>query len=133
MAELTEEEKKALAEKNSAKAQKEQEKAAAEAAKKAKAETDAEAAKKAEQEKAAAEAEAEAARVKRFSELSYKTPLVIENANGTETQVTKAYWQSVKNAELDRLQGIKLLGLYVAKKDGYSVVEIIDDSEVEEM
>ncbi len=133
MAELTEEEKKALAEKDSAKAQKEQEKAAAEAAKKAKAETDAEAAKKAEQEKAAAEAEAEAARVKRFSELSYKTPLVIENANGTETQVTKAYWQSVKNAELDRLQGIKLLGLYVAKKDGYSVVEIIDDSEVEEM
>ena len=133
MAELTEEEKKALAEKDSAKAQKEQEKAAAEAAKKAKAETDAEAAKKAKQEKAAAEAEAEAARVKRFSELSYKTPLVIENANGTETQVTKAYWQSVKNAELDRLQGIKLLGLYVAKKDGYSVVEIIDDSEVEEM
>lgn len=133
MAELTEEEKKALAEKDSAKAQKEQKKAAAEAAKKAKAETDAEAAKKAEQEKAAAEAEAEAARVKRFSELSYKTPLVIENANGTETQVTKAYWQSVKNAELDRLQGIKLLGLYVAKKDGYSVVEIIDDSEVEEM
>lgn len=68
---------------------------------------------------------------KKFSEVPFKGKLVIKNANGTETQVNKAYWQTVRNAELDRLQGIQLLGLYVPKEDGsYEVAPIEDDSEV---
>lgn len=71
--------------------------------------------------------------LKKFSELSHKAQLVIKNANGSETQVTKTYWQSVRNSELDRLQGIELLGMYVPKEGGYDIVKIIDDSEVADM
>lgn len=91
--------------------------------------------KKAEKETVEAQKETvEGVLPKKFSEVPFKGKLVIKNTNGTETQVNKAYWQTVRNADLDRLQGIQLLGLYVPKEDGsYEVVPIEDDSEVEDL
>lgn len=72
------------------------------------------------------------AKVLKFSELSYKTEVVIKNTNKAEAVVTKAYWESVRSNDLDRLQGIVLLGVAVrtAGVNGYTIAPAEDDFEV---
>lgn len=76
---------------------------------------------------------ASTAKVVKFSELGPKAELVILNTNKAQAIVTKAYWQSVRTNELDRLQKIKLLGVAVRKEGekGYEIQEIEDDYEID--
>lgn len=77
---------------------------------------------------------AEEKKVQKFSELTHKDMLVIQNTNGNKQAVTKRYWEECVASELDRLQGIILLGKYVKDsehEDGYIIEEIEDDSVVE--
>lgn len=72
------------------------------------------------------------AKVLKFSELSYKTEVVIRNTNKAEAVVTKVYWESVRKNGLGRLQGIELLGVAVrtAGGKGYTISPVEDDFEV---
>lgn len=65
-----------------------------------------------------------------FSELNYKTELVIKNTNGIEQVVTKRFWEQTREAELDRLQGLELLGIakFTDREKGeYDILSIEDD------
>ncbi|WP_428662055.1 hypothetical protein [Runella sp.] len=69
-----------------------------------------------------------------FSELNYKTELVIKNTNGIEQVVTKRFWEQTREAELDRLQGLELLGIakFTDREKGeYDILPIEDDWEPE--
>lgn len=77
--------------------------------------------------------DANSAGIAKFTELNAKAELVILNTNKKQAIVNKAYWQSVRINELDRLQRIQLLGVAVRKEGekGYEIVEIEDDFEID--
>lgn len=78
-------------------------------------------------------ASAEVPVLKTFSELPAKAEIVVKNTNGVEQIVTKAAWMSIVTNDLDRLQGIELLGVAVRNADGgFEIEEIEDDFEVQD-
>lgn len=88
-------------------------------------------AKEKKSEDAVTDASAEVPVLKTFSELPAKVEIVVKNANGVEQIITKAAWMSIVTNDLDRLQGIELLGVANRNADGgFEIEEIEDDFEV---